>query len=144
MSSAVTTLTEIAAERSRYSVTLEVKNLAGDIVLPGSLKWTLTDSSGAIINNRDQVVIASPTASHQLLLYGNDLSVTESLSRVTRILLIEATYTEGNLAGIPYNHEYHFVVQNFVGISGASSTEPLLDADGNQILDADGNPIISG
>jgi len=141
---AITELKEIAGERSRYQVVVSVLNLAGSSVQPSSLKWTLTDTVGNIRNNRDRVSILSPSADHPILLYGNDLSVFEDTEFAERRLLIEATYTEGELTGIPYTHEYRFKIRNFVGISGETSKETLYDADGNVVLDADGNVVTSG
>jgi len=144
MTEAVTILNEVAGERSRYRVLLEVRDLDGNVVKPSSLKWTLTDRAGTVINNRLDQVVTNPQAAHPLILYGADLQVSEGTANVERVLLIEATYTEGGTAGMPYNHEYRFLIRNYVGISDSQSSEQLLDADGNPITDADGNPITAG
>ncbi len=122
MGKAVTILTEEAGEQSRYRVVTTVEDLDGNDVVPTSLRWSLTNSIGTLINGRDKVSIASPAISNPIILSGNDLIITESSTVIQRILLIEATYTESTIANMPYKHEYIFTVRNFVGVSSAGAS----------------------
>ena len=65
-------------------------------VVPTSIKWTLVDSFGNVINNREQVVVSVPAATTKIVLSGNDLSVLSNetrAERVCRYVVIEVVYS---------------------------------------------------
>lgn len=122
VNSPVTVLSDMAAERSVYRVPVTVFDLDGNAVVPNSLTWTLTDNAGNVINNRAAVSVPSPGSPENIILSGGDLDVSETASKVERVLLIEAVYTEGGNNNTPYNHEYRFVIRNLVGVSPVTGT----------------------
>ena len=66
-----------------------------------TLKWTLTDIFGNIINSRDQIEVANPSSEETVVLSGNDLAIFNdepSASKGKRLFTAEATYdsTLGN------------------------------------------------
>ena len=137
---AVEVLAIKAGERSRYRIDAVVYTTSGETVVPTSLKWTLTDNSGNVINSRKGVVMISPADPTPILLYGADLGIAGTESEVERVLLIEATYNEPGYTGLPYNKEYRFMVKNFLSVSGETETgNPNYDAAGNLNQDAAGN-----
>ena len=137
---AVEILSTKAGERSRYRIDAVVYTTSGETVVPTSLKWTLTDNSGNVINSRQGVFITPTADPTPILLYGADLGISGTESEVERVLLIEATYDEPGYPGLPYNKEYRFMIKNFVGVSGATETgNPNYDAAGNLNQDATGS-----
>lgn len=92
----------------------------GDSVTPDSVKWTITDSSGNVINEREQVVVASPEATTTITIYGDDLKILESEAGnayVARFIVVEGTYTSKLGAGLPTTEEAYFTVKNLRYIS---------------------------
>jgi len=70
---AISTLSTVAKEGGTCILTLTFLDEDGNAVTPTSATWTLTDSDGAVVNSRLNVVISAlgPTAS--IVLTGNDL-----------------------------------------------------------------------
>ena len=103
-------LESIANIESTFKITVEVLNTSGVAVQPTSMTWTLSDESGNLINNRQQETVISPAIQQDIYLTGPDLATTNPTVKIKRILLIEATYNEGDLTGLPYKEEYWFWV----------------------------------
>ena len=64
---------------------------------PNEVKWSLTDDTGNVINNRDQVS-ETPEQSVEILLSGGDLVFhqTETGNTVKRHIVVEATYNSAS------------------------------------------------
>ena len=98
--------------------------LTGDAVTPTSLKWTLVDENENVINDREQIVIASENlgtatddygnAATIITLSGNDFGVYESETGeyVTRHLVIEGTYDGACGDDLPVTEYIEFEVAN--------------------------------
>ena len=71
---AITTLTEIAKAGGTYVVGVSFSDEDGNSVTPDSATWTLTDSDGDVVNNRQDVNISSLSESIEILLQGADLT----------------------------------------------------------------------
>jgi hypothetical protein len=98
------TLATHALEESTYYITVTCKNKNDVEQAPTVLKWTLTDMAGTVINNRDEVSVANPTASEEITLSGDDLafSTDEIESEILRILTITSTLDGNPLTGRTY------------------------------------------
>jgi hypothetical protein len=104
-----------ASEKSTYIVTAEFFDENGVAMIPSSIKWTLTDMNGNVINSRHEIVIAPPTQSITIVLFGADLALGDN-DLGERALLIEATYTSTLGAGLPLNEELDFKIGDLVGV----------------------------
>ena len=102
-------------EKSAGVITVVFKDEDGDAVIPTSILWTLTTANGAtVINSREQVSIAVPAASIEILLSGDDLALlpTEQGSRITRTLIIEAVYDSDLGTDIPLKDDEVITIRN--------------------------------
>lgn len=111
------TLKTDANERSTYVVTLGFIDAAGEAVTPDTVRWTLTNGAGVVINSRADVV-ATPAASVNVVLSGDDLALLagEGMS-AQRLLTVRATYTSTEGAGLPLNQEYAFALCNLAAVT---------------------------
>ena len=110
-----TTLTTHAVEQSTYKVTAAFTDDDGVSVVPTSIVWTLTDSSGTVINSRQDVSI-TPASSVTIALTGDDLALTSDADAV-RIVTIEAVYTSDLGTGLTLKDSCRFVIDNLKAIS---------------------------
>jgi len=111
-----TRLTPLASERGSYIVKVDFEDEDGTGVTPDSIKWTLTDAKGDVINSRTSVAVVTPATSVNILLTSNDLAVANKRN-LRRKLLIHAVadLAAGNNKDI-YD-EAEFEIANFVGLS---------------------------
>lgn len=87
----------------------------GDTMTPVSLTWTLTDTSGNIIHNRDAVVI-TPDTSVDIVLDGDDLAIPVS-NDLDRVITIEGTYNSSYGTGLHLKDQVTFSINNLVAVS---------------------------
>jgi len=110
-----------AKEKSTYIVTCAFTDEDGDAVTPDSIVWTLADSSGNVINSRDQVSVATPAASIDIVLSGDDLQIggddEAALTQVGRRIIVEAVYDSDAGSNLPLKAEAAFVLENLTKIS---------------------------
>lgn len=95
-----TVLIVTATEGSTYVVTAAFTDEDGDAVVPASITWTLTDSQGSVINERDGVEVETPAASVDILLQGADLEADPSGGGYL-LFTIDATYNSSLGSGLP-------------------------------------------
>ena len=112
-------LSDPAKEEATYIITVDFEDEDGDPVVPTSITWTLTDSSGTVINDREDEVVAVPAPSIDIVLSGNDLVVQsgETASKVSRRLLIEAVVDTDAGSNLPIKDEVIFVIENLLAVS---------------------------
>jgi len=96
------TLTKKAHEGSSYFVEVNFFNELKEPTPPLTMKWTLKDGSGNIVNGRNKVSVASPEETTVIPLTGADLGVSELYSPVIRYITIEGTYNSVYKAGASY------------------------------------------
>jgi hypothetical protein len=108
------TLSTHAIEKSTYVVTAKFYDEADNAITPVTLKWTLTDEDGTVINSRTAVVVAAPAASNSIALTGLDLAVTTA-SR-NRIITFEATYNGDLGTGLALKESAQFVIDDLVAV----------------------------
>ena len=70
-----TNLTVHATEKSTYIITAAFKNELGEAVTPKSITWTLTNTRGVVINDLEDVSVALPAATINIVLTGDDLMI---------------------------------------------------------------------
>jgi hypothetical protein len=109
----------VAKEKSTLKVTVAFTDEDGNAVTPTALTWTLTDSAGTVINDREDEEVATPGASNAIALSGNDLAIQsgEAGTYVERRILVEAVYTSDLGAGLPLKWAGAFLVENLAGVS---------------------------
>lgn len=104
-------LTTHANEKSTYVISVTFTDDSGAACAPTTLQWTLTDSSGTVVNDRSDVVVESPSSVTYIVLYGNDLDPT---SDAVRYLLVEGTYNSDRGSDLPFTAQVMFVIDDFV------------------------------
>lgn len=95
----ITTIKPNANERSTYVIRVDLTDEDGAAVTPLSLSWTLQDIAGAVVNEREDVVIDSPQSSNTLVLEGDDLLVDGFFSG-RRIITFSGTYNSTLANGV--------------------------------------------
>ena len=115
----IQTLSDKANEESTYIITCNFVDEDDTAVIPDTLSWTLTDLDGTVINSRSNVSVAVPTASYDIVLYGDDLAMQtgETSQTAGRKLTISATYTSDAGTGLPLKDEVIFFIENFTNVS---------------------------
>jgi len=104
------TLETQAPEEGSYVIALTFKDEAGTALVPATLTWTLTDDAGTVINSRT-AVSTTPAATTNLVLYGNDLTVTDTKKR-RRIVTLNGTYNSTYGTGLPLTEEIRFSIRD--------------------------------
>ena len=109
-------LTTHANEESTFKITASFTDAEGDAVTPNTIKWTLTDIDGNVINSRSDVS-ETPATSIDIILSGDDLAFQSGETYVAeRILTIEATYNSTEGTDLPLNEEAHFYIDALTNI----------------------------
>jgi len=113
-----TELTTHAKEKSTFVITAAFTDEDGNAVAPKTLTWTLTDDGGTVINEKEDEVVSSPSASEDIVLSGDDLALQSGEeTRGVRILTVEATYDSDAGSDLPLNEEIRFIVDGLVAVS---------------------------
>lgn len=86
-------------------------------VAPDTMTWSLVDEDNNIINNRNEVSISSPETSEDIVLSGDDLSITSGHDEEERYLVLEGTYTSDAGSGLPLKDHLKFYIQNIKKVS---------------------------
>lgn len=81
-----------AIEASSYQVDIAIKDENGDPVIPATLKWSLMDRYGAVINSRSSVDITPLAANVSIILTPDDLTLDPGYTFEERSLVLEGTY----------------------------------------------------
>ncbi len=105
-------LTAKAIEKSTFPVTAAFTDETGAPVVPLTLKWTLTDAAGNVINNRLDVDISTPAASVDIVLTGADLDADGN--GTLRYLTIRGTYNSSLGNGLALVEAVRFEIDDLV------------------------------
>ena len=98
--------------------TATFKDMAGDLVVPDWIKWTLTDKNKTVINSRTDVSIIPPASSVDIVLSGLDLALqTGETNLGERVLTIKAQYDSTEGTDLPLNGEIYFIIDDLLNIS---------------------------
>jgi len=106
-------LTTKAVDKSTYIVNCAFKDENGDAVAPNTLKWTLTDGDGTVVNNRQDEEVSSPTSSEDIVLSGDDLKHSDGKWRV---LTVKATYDSDAGSDLPLNESAKFQIDDLISV----------------------------
>ena len=103
-----------AFEQSTWPITMRFRDESGKEVPPDSVKWTLVDEAGNVVNNREQVEVSEMASRITIVLSGDDLMIINPKARYEkRFVVVEATYSSTTVGvGAPLNQEYEFYVTN--------------------------------
>jgi len=115
-----TVLSVHADEGGTYVVNIATTDEDGSTKAPETLNWTLTDASGTTINSRDEVAIASPTASEDVVLSGDDCAIQAGETQfevVRRIFIVKGTYNSTFGNGLPLRGRCYIVLENYEAVS---------------------------
>jgi len=104
-----------AVEKSTFIITANFFNEDDNAVIPNNIKWTLSDSSGDIINSREDVVIVVPAATVTIVLSDDDLAIIDT--DLNRFFTIEADYDSALGSGLPLNEELQFKIRPLVNVT---------------------------
>lgn len=75
-----------------------------------TMKWTLTDTAGNIINGREDVAVVDPGSVETIVLSGDDLAIIGSGGNEERLFTVEATYDSTLGSDLSLNNEAIFTV----------------------------------
>ena len=103
-----------ANEKGTCIITCAFTDDDGIAVTPKTLKWTLVDNLGNVINEREQVEVSSLSTSVDIVLSGDDLAATvsENTKYFKRFLVVEATYDSTSGSDLPLKDEALFHIKN--------------------------------
>jgi hypothetical protein len=116
--SSIATITEHLAEEGTGVFTCTFRDEAGAGVTPSSATWTLTDTSGAVINSREDVAISSLAASVNIVLSADDLAISPGFSGAAeeRVLTVEFVYDSDAGSDLPGKGECRFFIDQLVAV----------------------------
>ena len=106
--------TEAVKEKSTFKITCTWKNTAGTAVTPDSAIWTLTDEDGTVINSREDVSIATPSTTNDIILSGDDLAFSGNGKRV---VTTEAVYDSDEGNNLTLKDEYIFYIEDLLNVT---------------------------
>lgn len=113
-----TKLSATPTEEGTLGITVTFYDDAGAAVAPSTLTWTLTNSAGTVVNNRDAVSVSSPSSSETITLSGNDLQILSSTDDGLRYVTFEGTYDSSTLgSGLPLKAACTFYVENLPSVT---------------------------
>ena len=84
-------LPKSAVADSTYVVTVGFFDTDGSAITPTSVKWSLRDQTGAIVNSRSSIYVAATNGKATIVLSGADLHITTATSKLR--LELDAVYT---------------------------------------------------
>jgi len=85
----------------------------GAPIVPATARWTLTDIAGNVINGREDVVIAVPESSNEIVLTDDDL-VSHDDSDGYRRIVVNGTYATNDGESQPFSEEIEFSIEGRV------------------------------
>ena len=104
-----------ANEKGTVIITCAFTDEDSNAVAPSSIKWTLVDSFGNIINSREQVSVSVPASSIEIILSGDDLQITtrdRNTEYADRYIVIEAIYDSDAGTDLPLKDQANFKIEN--------------------------------
>ena len=109
-------LTVTPVEKGTLKVTAVFTDEDENSVAPKTLTWTLTDSSGTVINEREDVAVSSPSATQVIMLTGDDLQIPTG-GNTARHFYLEGTYDSDNGFDLNIRALAIFTIEDFVVVT---------------------------
>jgi hypothetical protein len=107
------TLSIEAIEQSSYIVKATFTDELGASMTPSTLKYTLTNEDGDVVNSREDVSLSIATGYAYIVLSGDDLAVSGDKELNGRTITLEGTYNSSITGGsLPFKDSIHFSVRN--------------------------------
>jgi len=110
-------LTAHAEEGGTYIVTLTFVDEDGDPMVPTSITWSLLTRAGVVVNERENVEVATPAASTEIVLAGDDLAILGGLVQESRVFSLTAVYTSGTHGVLTLKDSTSFRVDDLERVS---------------------------
>ena len=103
-----------ANEKGTIVITCVFTDEDGDAVVPNTISWTLTDGAGDVVNSREQVSVAVPASTTNIVMSGDDLELeaTDTSQYIDRYFLIEAAYNSTYGTDLPLRDSAYFKIEN--------------------------------
>ena len=115
-----TELTTNGTEEGTYIITASFTDEDDNAVVPNSINWSLYDSTGNIVNGRNNVPVPVPASTITIVLQGDDLAIIGTDGR--RVLRIDYDYDSAAGSGLPGKKEVEFDVTNLETYKGSSES----------------------
>ena len=109
-------LTETPIEGGTFLVTVSFYDEKGNAVTPQSLKWTLSDMEGRVVNNRSEEEISDLSSTVDIFLTGDDLAVFED-DNTRRILTVWGTYNSSHGNNLPLREQFIFEIEKLIAVN---------------------------
>jgi len=100
------------AEGSSKTIEIAFFDEAGTPVIPSAVNWSLYTRQGVVVNFRSSVSV-TPGSVVRIVLSGADHATTAW--KAERVLVVRATYTSTDGAGLPLVGEFCYAVDNIIG-----------------------------
>jgi len=105
-----------AIEKSSFVIRCTVRDANQALVTPTSMVWTLSDTKGRIINEKEDVPVVDPSSVEDILLYGEDLALEQRNNRM-RIFTMLATWSGSYGESIPVRKAVRFEIKDLLKVS---------------------------
>jgi hypothetical protein len=105
-------------ESSTIVVTAAFRDEEGTAITPNSITYTLMDSGGTVVNEKEDEVVA-PAESIDMVFYGDDLKLSDAgnlSSDPVRRVLVETTYDSTYGVDLPSKAECQFSIVDLLGV----------------------------
>lgn len=111
------TISDIAKEKSTFIIDVSFTDENDEATTPTAMVWSLTTTTGTIINSRDQVAVdpGDLASTISIVLSGDDLAMQSgetSYRFVKRLFIVEATYNSDLGNDLPINDDAEFTLKN--------------------------------
>ena len=110
-----------AMENGSAVFSLVFRDEANQPVTPKTMKWTLCDQDGAVVNNREDETGLTLEPTTKLLLYGDDLAIFNDTEDGFRVVIFTGTYDSDLGNDIPLVDQFGFYIERL-----AKSKNPVL------------------
>ena len=97
-----------AVEASTFVINAAFTDEDDAAVTPSSITWTLTDAAGNVINSRQDVVVDTPAASIDIVLFNADLAIAGQDRK--RVLTVDAVYDSNAGSDLPLRDFVEFEI----------------------------------
>ena len=100
-------------EQGTAIITHAFTDFSGTSMVPNTIVWSLLEADGTVVNSRQQVIVATPAASIDVVLSGDDLAILDSQKIELRYLVIEYTFDDSTYGNnLPGKEEVEFRIIN--------------------------------
>ena len=106
----------VATEEGTVVIEFTFKDEDTNPVVPNSATWTLFNTRGVVVNNRNQIALTSLTTTMKVVLTGEDLVINSAHGK-ERIFLVEYVYNSSNGTNLPNKDYCQFAIDDIIGVT---------------------------